>query len=359
MSPAQTANMTEAFTQILSQVITNNKGDGTKQMMKNIKTFDGSNKAECITWLSQIETASKFSDLSFRERLCKGMAPSMLHVLTEFTATAMDQEIKDMILTNFSDIPGTAEATARLQNLQMKVNKPLVTYNARYQAMHQVAYGLQPTKQYDRTAIIEYAKKLPQFMKEKLLRKIAKKNSYIRTLDDAFKQAREIDRENSFVDAASGRCNKQIPMKAETQINELDDSFQDCDINAVSTRSTNRSSNGSFNGSFDRSSSRNSSYNSSFNSRPNFRSNNGHSSDNHSSHHFNKDNKGYQQNNRFDQQNNSFQNRYSNNQDRNRFDNRRWPNKYQHHRNQPRAQVIFKYTNEKPSGTNADRKKLH
>ena len=57
MSPVQTANMTEAFTQILSQVVTSNKGDGTKQMMKNIKTFDGSNKAECITWLSQIKAA--------------------------------------------------------------------------------------------------------------------------------------------------------------------------------------------------------------------------------------------------------------------------------------------------------------
>ena len=195
--------------------MTNNKGDGTKQMMKNIKTFGGSNKAECITWLSQTEAASKFSNLSFKEILCQGMAPSMRHVLTELSATAMDQEIKDVILTNLSDIPGTAKVAARLQNLQMKVNEPLVTYNTRYQAIHQVAFGLQPTKQYDRTAIVKYTKKLPQFMKEKLLRKIAKENSYIRTLDDAFKQAREIDRENSFVDAASGRCNEQIPMKAQ------------------------------------------------------------------------------------------------------------------------------------------------
>ena len=257
------------------------------------------------------------------------MAPSMLHVLTELSATATDQEIKDVILTNFSDIPGTAKAAARQQSLQMKLNEPLFTYNARYQAINQVAFEFQPTEQYNRTAIIEYAMKLPQFTKEKLLRKIAKKNSYIRTLDDAFKQAREIDKENSFVDAALGRCIKQIATKAEKQINELDDSFQDCDINAVSTRSTNRLSDGSFNGSFNRPSSRNSSYNSSFNSRPNFRNGNGYSNDNHNRHNFNRDisgNTGYLQNNGFDQWNNSFQNRYSN-QDSNRFDNRRWPNK--------------------------------
>ena len=38
MLPAHSANMTEAFTQLLAQVVTNQKDDGTKQMMKNIKT---------------------------------------------------------------------------------------------------------------------------------------------------------------------------------------------------------------------------------------------------------------------------------------------------------------------------------
>ena len=146
----------------------------------------------------------------------------MLHVLTELPVTAIDEDIKNIILANFSDIPRTAEVAVKLQGLQMNTNEPLVTYNSRYQSIHQVPFGLQPTEQYDKTAIIEYAKKLPQFTKEKLLRKIAKKNSYIRTLVDAFKQAREIDRESSFVDAASGRCNEQTTTKIETQINELD-----------------------------------------------------------------------------------------------------------------------------------------
>ena len=41
--------------------------------------------------------------------------------------------------------------------------------------------------------------------------------------------------------------------------------------------------------------------------------------------------------------NQNYQNRYDNNQDRNRLDNRRRPNKYQHHRNQHKAQVIFEF----------------
>ena len=70
--------------------------------------------------------------------------------------------------------------------------------------IHKVAFRLPPSEQYNKTVIVEYAKKLPQNARDKLLRKIAKKNSYIKTLDDAFKQTIEINRETFFVEAASG-----------------------------------------------------------------------------------------------------------------------------------------------------------
>ena len=344
--------MTEALTQIIAQVANNSKKDDiSKQMMKNIKIFDGTNKAECITWLSQIEAAARFSNTSFCELICQGMAPSMLHILSELSALATDEDIKNTILTNYSDIPSTTEATMRLQSMQISLTEPLVTFSHRYEAIHRVAFGLSPSKQHNKTIIVEYAKKLPQNTRDKLLREIAKKNSYIKTLDDAFKQAIEINRENSFVEAASGRYNDQNYIKTKTQINELDDLFQDCDINAMSTRSTNRSGDGSLNGSFDRSSSRNSSLNSSYNSRPNYRNNNGYpsSNDSYNRQGYNKDNnrnRGYQHNPRYEQRNQCYQNGYDNNQDRNRFNNRRRLNKYQHHRNQPKAQIIFEYTDQ-------------
>ena len=50
----------------MTQVANNNKRDeASKQMMKNIKIFDGSNKAECINWLSQVEAVAKFTNTPF------------------------------------------------------------------------------------------------------------------------------------------------------------------------------------------------------------------------------------------------------------------------------------------------------
>ena len=101
----------EGLTQIMTQVASNNKrDDASKQMMKNIKIFDGSNKAECITWLSQVEAAARFTKTPFHELICQSMAPAMLHVFSELSALACDEDIKDAILTNYSDIPSTTEA---------------------------------------------------------------------------------------------------------------------------------------------------------------------------------------------------------------------------------------------------------
>ena len=103
--------MTEALTQALTQVANSNKKDEvSKQMMKNIKISDSSNKAECITWFSQVEAAARFSNTPFRELICQSMAPAMLHVFSELSALASDEDIKNMILTNYSDIPSTTEA---------------------------------------------------------------------------------------------------------------------------------------------------------------------------------------------------------------------------------------------------------
>ena len=90
----------------MTQVTNNNKRDeASKQMMKNIKIFDGSNKAECINWLSQLEAAAKFTNTPFQELICQSMAPAMLHVLSELSALASDADIKNAILANYSRHP--------------------------------------------------------------------------------------------------------------------------------------------------------------------------------------------------------------------------------------------------------------
>ena len=160
-----------------------------------------------------------------------------------------------------------------MQNIQISAHKPLVTFNHRYEAIHKVAFGILTRQQENKTILIEYAKKSPTNTRDKLLRKLAKKNSYIKMLADTFKQAIDINRESSLVEAATGRSNDQVNTRIDTQINELEDSFQDHDINAMSTRANSRSEDRSWNNSFNKPSQRNNSFNSSHSSRSNYRDN--------------------------------------------------------------------------------------
>ena len=188
-SPATPADLVEGITQIMNQVTSNNKrDDASRKMMKYIKIFDGSTKAECITWLSQVEAAAKFTNTPFRELICQSMAPAMLHVFSDLSALASNADFKEAILTNYSDIPSTTETATQLQNIQFSINEPLVTFNHRFKVIHKVAFRMLPSEQESKTVIVEYAKKLPANTRDKLLRKIAKKNLYIKTLDDVFKQ---------------------------------------------------------------------------------------------------------------------------------------------------------------------------
>ena len=109
-STTMPTDMVEGLTQIVTQVANNKRDDASKQMMKNIKIFDGSKKAECITWLSQVEAAARCTEKLFCELICQSMAPAMLHIFSELPAHVSDEDIKDAILTNYSDIPSTTEA---------------------------------------------------------------------------------------------------------------------------------------------------------------------------------------------------------------------------------------------------------
>ena len=67
-SPTTPADLVEGIMKIVNQATKSNKQDEiAKQMMRNIKIFDGSNKAECINWISQVEAAAKFTNTPFHE----------------------------------------------------------------------------------------------------------------------------------------------------------------------------------------------------------------------------------------------------------------------------------------------------
>ena len=128
----ETANITTAMTQAVQQGVSRAIGevDVSKQMLKNLERFDGKDRSKCLEWLSNIEVIAQHSKKSFRELICQSMSPSLLHIFSSVSAFASDQDIKEILLANYSDVPSMAEAVAKLQNMQIPPDEPLAIFNA-------------------------------------------------------------------------------------------------------------------------------------------------------------------------------------------------------------------------------------
>ena len=79
--------------------------------------------------------------------------------------------------------------------MRLVENKPIVTHNSEYTAVHTVAYNLKPEEQTDQQVFQQYANTLGDHIADKLTRKIFRKvpPSYIRTLKDAMEEGEQLE----------------------------------------------------------------------------------------------------------------------------------------------------------------------
>ena len=191
MSPAA-SNVMDALTQILIQVMQNRQESTNKRLIKNIEIFDGTDKSKCIDWLIQVEAAAQYMNGPLKDIVLSQVSPAIYRVLKGLPADTMDEEVKQLILSNFSDAGTTTKAASRLENLKIDRNEPLITFNARYEALHNIALGFGQEMQSHKPQLTTYASKLPYDTSKTPLKKLSKENSYVNMLKAAFKAALEI-----------------------------------------------------------------------------------------------------------------------------------------------------------------------
>ena len=112
-----------------------------------------------------------------RDIVLSQISPAIYSVLNGLPADTMDKAVKQLILSNFPDTGTMTEAASRLENLKIDRNEPLITFNARYEAMHNIALGFGPEMQTQKLQLLMYASKLPYNTSKNLLKQLSKENS--------------------------------------------------------------------------------------------------------------------------------------------------------------------------------------
>ena len=76
-----------------------------------------------------MEAEAQFMNAPLRDIVLSQVSPAIYSALKGLPADTMDEEVKQLILLNFSDAGIPTEADFRLENLIMDRNESLITFN--------------------------------------------------------------------------------------------------------------------------------------------------------------------------------------------------------------------------------------
>ena len=108
---------------------------------EKIPRFDGTNLSYCFDWLEQTEAlVNEHQGRIYREELLLNCGTSMSKTIHALPQGATNQNIKDAVLRNHSNLRTMSQQLNAYHQLHQKLDEALQTYNTRYASFFNLAY---------------------------------------------------------------------------------------------------------------------------------------------------------------------------------------------------------------------------
>ena len=129
---------------------------------KKIPRFDGTNPSYCFDWLEQTEAlVNEHHGWIYREELLLNCGTSMSKMIHALPQGATNQNIKDAVLRNHSNLRTVSQRSNAYHQLHQKPDEALQSYNTRYASFFNLAYPeLELDNPLSRMHCIHYASSL-------------------------------------------------------------------------------------------------------------------------------------------------------------------------------------------------------
>ena len=204
------------------------KLEDKKERLKKIKEFDGTNKGHCVTWIVHNRTAAKELGIPLRQALLNTSTGDVYEVIAMAQEDQSESDLVNYVLENFSDISTREDAEIKLRTIRRSLNKPLLTYNDKYAAIHCVAIECGPIEQKIESTCINYANTLERDLAGKLNKDIGNhKGRYINNLQEVMNRAREVEFKERTNKVYRNRKDNDDATQIK-EVNELDyDNFEE------------------------------------------------------------------------------------------------------------------------------------
>ena len=137
---------------------------------KKIPRFDGTNLSYCFDWLEQTEAlVNEHQGRIYREELLLNCGTSVSKTIHALPQGATNQNIKDAVLRNHSNLRTMSQQSNAYHQLHQKPNEALQTYNTRYASFFNLAYPeLELDNPLSRMHCIHYASSLYSKLRDEM-----------------------------------------------------------------------------------------------------------------------------------------------------------------------------------------------
>ena len=151
-----------------------------------IKTFDGSNPAECHPWLEEVHTLCSQTGRPFKEMLLLCAGQAVRDFILNMAPDATDEQIKHDLITGYSDLQGLGCKQAAYDNIAQRPEEPVRSYIVRYSRLFKLLNGTAPNEVRMRTTSMHFVNSLRSYLSSKVENRLLGMNERNYSLGDTF-----------------------------------------------------------------------------------------------------------------------------------------------------------------------------
>ena len=170
-----------------------NKNARMDKQFEKVKVFDSSKPTECHPWLEEVHALCIQTGRPFPEMLLLCAGQAVCDFITDMSPEATDDQIKNDLITGYSDLQGLGCKQAAYDNIMQRPDEPLRSYIVRYSRLFKLLNGTAPNDVKMRTTSMHFVNSLRNYLSSKVENRLLGMNERNYSLGDTFKVALECE----------------------------------------------------------------------------------------------------------------------------------------------------------------------
>ena len=187
----------------------------TFEKFEKVKIFDGFTPSECHPWLEEVHALCVQTGRPFHEMLLLCAGQAVCDFITDMSPEATDDQIKNDLITGYSDLQGLGCKQAAYDNIMQRPDEPLRSYIVRYSRLFKLLSSMALDDVKMRTTSMHFVNSLRNYLSSKVENRLLGMNERNYSLGDTFKVALECELKAIASERRHTKCNAGLTNQVE------------------------------------------------------------------------------------------------------------------------------------------------